>query len=146
MKVRFLHNRKASVINTEQIFIGLSWQYAISSLPLLNRNWKLQGQTQQENNTKAVTERWYEEYRQFVNSDIRQVRQRRHVVGSSQLFEVLWQTIWCMLFNDRPFSLVLSIADALVSPWGIPEHQMCDVSLINSSTPLSVWVNSIIAF
>ena len=35
MKVRFLHNRKTSVINTVQIFIGLNWQYAASSLPFL---------------------------------------------------------------------------------------------------------------
>lgn len=35
MKVRFLHNRKTSVINTVQIFIGLSWQSTASPLPFL---------------------------------------------------------------------------------------------------------------
>lgn len=44
MKVRFLHNRKTSVINTVQIFIGLSWQYVCSPLaPLPNRNWMYKG-------------------------------------------------------------------------------------------------------
>lgn len=89
MKVRFLHNRKTSVINTEQIFIGLSWQYAASSFPLLNQSWKLQGQMQQEESKEAVAERWDEGHWHVVNADILQVRQREHC----EKFSVIWGSL-----------------------------------------------------
>lgn len=89
MKVRFLHNRKTSVINTEQIFIGLSWQYAASSFPLLNQSWKLQGQMQQEKSKEADAEHWDEGHWHVINADILQVRQREHC----EKFSVIWGSL-----------------------------------------------------
>lgn len=60
MKVRFLHNRKTFVINTEQTFIGLSWQHAAPSFSLPNRIGKNKGERARKQQT-----------RQSQNADVR---------------------------------------------------------------------------
>lgn len=96
MKVRFLHNRKTSVINTVQTFIGPSWQYAASSLPfLIGTEWSRANTTRQQQ-TKRVPECWDEGHWHIVSSEILHVRQREHHAGRLRLFRDLCQTLWYM--------------------------------------------------
>lgn len=126
MKVRFLHNRKTSVINTVQIFIGLNWQYAASSLPFLIGTECPRANTIRQQQTKRVTECWYEGHWHIVTSEL---------VSKSGKESTMWEVpsyfrIFARLFGicyltTVSFLLCFFIEDILFSPWGIPEPQIC---------------------
>lgn len=126
MKVRFLHNRKTSVINTVQIFIGLSWQHAASPLPFLIGTECPRANTTRQQQTKRVTEWWYERHWHIVNLELVSNSGKESTMWeSSQLFQDLCQTLWYMVLNDSLFSSAFFIEDILFSPWRIPEPQIC---------------------
>lgn len=58
MKIKFLHNRKTSVINTVQIFTGLGW--AVCNVPILIGAECPRANTARRLQTKQVSGRWYE--------------------------------------------------------------------------------------
>lgn len=142
MKVRFLRNRKTSVINTVQIFVGPSWQYAASSLPFLIGTECPRTNATRRQQTKRVPECQYEGHWHIVSSDVLRVRRRKHDAGSSWLFQDLCQTLWYMLSSDSVFPLLFSWKTFCFLHEGHLSHRFVTLSWWIPPHVYSVWSNS----